>query len=517
MTAPEAVRLLAAARSLAATRAASRPTSPAALAARLIPGYNVTPAISLISDALRRAITQPGQRIIISTPPRTGKSALTSQVGPVAALAENPDTKVILASYGDELAREHSHAARAFITEHADLLGYGLRGDKTAVGRWRVDAYEGGLLASGILSSVTGFGADLLILDDVVKNAQEADSPTYRRRVIHEFRASLMTRLHPGGSVVIVGTRWHPEDLIGTLLAEESDVWDHINIPAVAEAGIPDALDRRPGAAMISALGRTPDVFASLRRTVGERTWYALFQGVPSPPEGGLVQRAWLDAWRLSSAPLDPLMTVVGVDPSDSGRGDSCGLVAVTKGRDGVAAIIADRSRPMTSDEWARAAVELAYEVGASEIAIEGFAARETYVRVANEALDRHRRANATDYPVRITSWPPAGTGRGRGDSVARSAGLLQALETGRCRIVGHLAEFEERAVTWQSGQHQPDSLAAALVAFDVLDHAGVRVELPSAEIFARRVTGTGRTSASGAPVTAMSEYLRRRMNGRVG
>ncbi|MFF0487796.1 hypothetical protein ACFYTQ_02110 [Nocardia sp. NPDC004068] len=129
-----------------------------------------------------------------------------------------------------------------------------------------------------------------------MKNAQAAESATYPRRVIHEFRASLMTRLHPGGSVVIVGTRWHPEDLIGTLLAEEPDVWDHINIPAVAETGIPDALDRSPGAAMVSALGRTAEEFAALRRTVGKRTWYSLFQGVPAPPEGGLVRREWFDS-----------------------------------------------------------------------------------------------------------------------------------------------------------------------------------------------------------------------------
>jgi hypothetical protein len=79
-------------------------------------------------------------------------------------------------------------------------------------------------------------------------------------------------------------------------------------------------------------------------------------------------------------------------DPSDSGRGDSCGLVAASMTSDGVVAVIGDVSAPLTSDQWARAAVTLAADVGASEIAVEGFAARETYMRVVNDALRRCRR-----------------------------------------------------------------------------------------------------------------------------
>lgn len=124
-----------------------------------MPGYRVTPTIALISDAMTEAVTRPEQRVIISTPPRTGKSVLISQVGVIFALACNPDAKVILASYADTLAQEHSHAARTLVAENGDLLGFGLRADKAAIGRWRVDGHDGGLLAAGILSGITGFGA----------------------------------------------------------------------------------------------------------------------------------------------------------------------------------------------------------------------------------------------------------------------------------------------------------------------------------------------------------------------
>jgi hypothetical protein len=370
------VRTLVACRGLAATRARRRPRSPAELAKRLIPNYTVSPTIALISDALHRAVTLPDQRICISAPPRTGKSALVSQVGVLYALMQNPNTNVISASYADSLAWESSHAARVLIAENTELLGFTLSADKQAVGRWKVGAgpdgirRQGGLLAAGILSGILGFGANLLLIDDPIQNQLHADSASHRRRVVNEFRSTLLTRLMPNGSVVIVSSRFHENDLIGTLAAEEPDRWEFLNFPAVAEQGIPDELGREPGVAMISALGRTADQFEDIRRAVGERAWYSMFQGVPANPQGALVKRDWLDQWRMPAAPQRPVKTVVGVDPSDSGQGDRCGLVAASMTSDGVVAVIADVSAPMTSDQWARAAVALAIDVGASELHI---------------------------------------------------------------------------------------------------------------------------------------------------
>jgi hypothetical protein len=124
----------------------------------------------------------------------------------------------------------------------------------------------------------------------------------------------------------------------------------------------------------------------------------------------------------------------------------------------------------MTSDAWALAAVRLAVEVGASEIAVEGFSARETYSRVVREALGRER----VGRPVKVSMWPPKGRAR-VGDAVARSAALLQALEVGTCRLAGHFPDFETKAISWQAGQHQPDSLAALVIGHDVCVHVAGR------------------------------------------
>lgn len=453
---------------IAATRLTVKPSSPMELARRLDPGFNLTPTIRLLSDVAVRAVTEPDQQDIVTTPPRTGKSQLLVIWTIVWALMRDPDLQIIVVAYADDLAQTHSRKARQIIREHADFLGIRLSQDKTSVGQWTVDGRRGGVLAAGILAGITGQGAGLLLIDDPIKNQQEADSKAHRGRVLSEYQSTLATRVHPGGSTIVVQTRWHEKDLAGSLLADESGRWRHTNIPAVSESGVPDALERPLGVAMVSALGRTAEGFESLRRLVGSRSWYALFQGVPSAPDGGLIKREWLNDWRLPAAPRNPVYMVVAVDPSDSGEGDACGIVAVSITSDRVVAMVADKSAPMTSDQWAKAAVDLANDVGASEIAVEGFAARATYVRVVQEAIARAK----VTRPIKVSSWPPKGTDRGRGDAVARSAALIQGLEVGTVRLAGEFPRFEEKAVTWQAGQHQPDSVAALVVAHDVLIHA---------------------------------------------
>ena len=107
------------------------------------------------------------------------------------------------------------------------------------------------------------------------------------------------------------------------------------------------------------------------------------------------------------------------------------------------------------------------------------------------------------DRPIRVSTWPPKASGRGKGDAEARSAALRQALEVGTCRVAGHLPSFEAQAVAWQSGQHQPDSLAATVVAHDVLVHSiGPQWGLSSPLDTERR--------AREGTITSIPAYLRR-------
>ena len=291
--------------------------------------------------------------------------------------------------------------------------------------------------------------------------------------------------------VISHNTRWHPEDLAGKVLAGEKllpkseRTWRHINIPAIAEAGIADALGREPGEPMVSARD-TEDAqrdFAATRKQVGERTWYALYQGSPRNPAGGIFQRAWFDP-RLPGPPDFPIASVVGVDPADTGEGDETGIVGGMLLPDGRVVLTHDRSAQFTSDQWARAAVMLALEMGAREVAVEAYTTSTTYVQVVKRAYRAiheeavakmargepltpvEQRAMPDLPPFMVTKW----RGAHKADAVARSGAMSQAFETGRARTVEFaLAVFEEQAADWQAGQHQPDRVAAAVIVHDKL------------------------------------------------
>ncbi|HTQ21339.1 hypothetical protein [Mycobacterium sp.] len=146
---------------------------------------------------------------------------------------------------------------------------------------------------------------------------------------------------------------------------------------------------------------------------------------------------------------------------------------------DGVVALITDASEALTSEQWARRAVDLAIELGASEIAVETYTAGTTYVRVLKDAMKRVRRLARH---ITVTPW------RGKGDAESRSAAIRQAFEVGTCRIAGQLPDFETACLGWQSGQHQPDALAAAVIAHDrLVKTAGQQMHIVSPIEAARR------------------------------
>lgn len=273
-------------------------------------------------------------------------------------------------------------------------------------------------------------------------------------------------------------TRWHPDDLAAQLLKNEASRpkelrrWRYINIPAVSRKGVPDALKRKPGTAMVSARGRDAAEFREIRSDVGERTWNALYQGMPVPPEGGLFSRSWFDKYRIEELPVyPPRLTVVAVDPSETGTGDEAGIVAASAYGADTVVFTKDVSAALTSDKWAIAAIELAIDVGASEIAIETYTAGSTYLRVVRQSYKtlRERKPHLPErMPFRLYAW------RGRGDAVARSGALRQAVETGRARMLDDaMEEMEEQAAGWQKGQHQPDRVAASIIAYDRLATQG--------------------------------------------
>lgn len=279
--------------------------TPGDLAQEIDPRNRQTQALNLIDQALVRVAETPDSRLIISMPPQEGKSLRAGIMFPIWTLIRNPDTRIVVASYGQALAIRNGRAIRSRITGNPDL-GLRIASDNGAVHDWTVDGHQGGVLSVGIGSGLTGRPADMLVIDDPIKDRKEANSETYREAVWDWWTDVASTRLAPGAPVVVMLTRWHQDDLAGKLLADdEHDSWQVLNIPAQADhdptRGEVDVLDRKPGEFMDSARGRTREQWELRKRTSGSRTWASLFQGRPSPAEGDIWQRDW---WSTYTTPL---------------------------------------------------------------------------------------------------------------------------------------------------------------------------------------------------------------------
>ena len=137
------------------------------------------------------------------------------------------------------------------------------------------------------MGGLTGRGADLLIVDDPIKDALEAQSSVYRQRTWDWYVSTAYSRLEPGGRVILIQTRWHEDDLAGRVLSllEEpgAEEWRIIHLPAISKEGEALWPDRYPA-----------DVLDQVRKTVGRRVWEALYQGSPVPEGGALIDRRWL-------------------------------------------------------------------------------------------------------------------------------------------------------------------------------------------------------------------------------
>lgn len=255
-----------------------------------------------IDDVLAAISRGECKRAIFMVPPRHGKSQKITVRFPVFWLEQQPDQRVIIAAYNQILANKFSRQARRI----AASLGpsrLALSPDRTAVDDW--ETFEGGgVRAVGVGGGVTGQGANLIIIDDPVKNREEADSETYREKVWDWYTDDLYTRLEPHAALILIQTRWHADDLAGRiLLSEEADSFTVIRFPGLAETqaerdeahrrlhmpiGIPDPLGREPGQALCPE--RYDEIeLARIRKTVGG--FNALYQQDPKPDEGGMFPR----------------------------------------------------------------------------------------------------------------------------------------------------------------------------------------------------------------------------------
>lgn len=301
-------------------------TTPGEMAQALDRGTVQTPALDVIDQHLADVATGTIERLMVSMPPQEGKSQRISVWFVVWMLHRNPNLRVAIVCNGFELAQTFGEQIRDILKAHPQL-GLTLSKSTAKKHEFKLLGYKGGVVCVGIEGSLTGKPVDVLIIDDPYKDEKQADSKAWRQTVQRFWQSVALTRLAPGAPVVIVQTRWRRDDLSGWLRAEHPDEWTALTIAAQAidpfklpeddpDYGIPDPLGREPGEFMESARRRTLRDWLKKMREVGSRVWNALYQGRPSPVEGGILKRDWWQ--RYDQAPWveheDGRRTVVGYD-----------------------------------------------------------------------------------------------------------------------------------------------------------------------------------------------------------
>ena len=402
-------------------------------------------------------------RLMLFLPPRAGKTELLLRW--IAwTLGRNPDWPVLYTSYGADLAWDKSRETRNIVAseEFGQVFGplstiddqVELASDSRSVERWRIEKHRGGLQAQGVGGPLTGKGGRVIIIDDPVKNREEADSATFRRRTWNWYTSTLRTRLEPDGVIVLCMTRWHEDDLAGRLLklAKEdpvADQWQVVSLPALAKDG--DPLGRQPGEALDP--GRYPAAsLLTTKASVGSRDWAALYDQSPRQEEGNVFRRPWLRY--VEHAPEVVYECVVWDTALEERTQNDCSAAAwFGRGRDGKLYV-----RPLVNDrlsfpDLTQTARSLVTRFPRSEHLVEG--------KASGKSLRQQMRADS----IPMIEVMPVG------DKVARANAVTRYFEAGMVYVVGRdeggvgevlLDECEDQLLTFPRGTH--DDLVDAVV-----------------------------------------------------
>ena len=293
----------------------------------------------LIIDHEFRMLWEPGNDtdiLVISAPPRSGKSSYLSHWAPAHWLCRNPYKTVMLCSYGARLASWLSRRVRDRVHQCAPL--FGLKGVNPLVSRadeWEIDGTGGGMLSAGVDGSITGRGAHLILIDDYMRKGKDAASATVRDNQWEWLQSTLSTRREPGGKIVILATPWHSSDLIGRLMRERDEMGLNVRrivLQAIYEdTSVPDPLGRQPGEALWPS--RWPlETMQKQKALMGPYWWRSQYLGLPGQYGANeWPERYFSNIWAQDDewpSEAQSRISAVALDPS-KGRGDTSDFQAL--------------------------------------------------------------------------------------------------------------------------------------------------------------------------------------------
>ena len=257
-------------------------------------------------------------RIILELPPRHGKSELSTKKFPAWSLGKSPEIPVIVTSYAQDLATDFGMSTRDLMNSdnYQAIFSTRLRADTKAKAKWLTKA-GGGYTAVGVGGPITGKGFKVGIIDDPIKNREEADSLVIRDKIWKWYTSTFLTREDGNGAVIIIMTRWHDDDLVGRILNNEgAEEWDVVKFPAIAEK---DEQYRKKGEALW--LERFPlSILNKRKNDLGPYDWSALYQQDPVDVENQEFKKEWFQYRTMEEITRLSTRRFVTIDPASAMR-----------------------------------------------------------------------------------------------------------------------------------------------------------------------------------------------------
>ena len=277
------------------------------------PDYDVNWHHKILCQKLDDFVAGKIKRLMVFMPPRYGKSELVSRRLPAYIFGRSPNEQIIACSYGDELASRMNRDVQRImdcpryreIFPHSTLYGQNVR--SLSQGTWlrnndifEIVKHKGIYRSAGIGSGITGMGFSTGLIDDPIKNREEADSPTYREKIWEWYGSTFRSRMEKDAKILVTTTRWHEDDLAGRLLDlakndPTADQWEVVRFPAIKESEDIPHDPRQEGEPLWP--NKFPLSVLIPTKAMGSRNWNALYQQRPGPEDGSIFKTQWFKFW----------------------------------------------------------------------------------------------------------------------------------------------------------------------------------------------------------------------------
>ncbi|MDD2753893.1 MAG: terminase family protein [Methanothrix sp.] len=424
--------------------------------------YQVNWHHNLVASYLDSFVAGDIKRLMVFMPPRNGKSELVSRRLPAYIFGKNPDASIIACSYSADLSSRMNRDTQRIMTsqEYTTLFPESRLNDKNVRTTdqesylrnselFEIVGHQGMYRSAGVGGGITGMGCVYGIIDDPIKNREEANSATYREKIKEWYTSTFYTRLEKDAGVLITLTRWHEDDLAGWLINEADnggEQWTVVSIPSIADGEL------HPDDPRVDGDPLWPDKFNldrldKIRAVLGPYDFSALHQQRPTPKEGGMWKYEDINQYRVRELPIGLVRIVVAVDPEAKSTESSAetGIIVAGLGEDKHAYVMADMSVKGSPNAWGSRAIQAYHTFKADRIVAEinqGGDMVESIIRNIDPSI----------------SYKSVHASRGK---QTRAEPIAALYEQGKVHHIGNFPKLEDQMCRWVQGDKSPDRLDA--------------------------------------------------------